>query len=285
MSGVSGSDRISRDQFDVVLKDYESKVLKLIPGYKSISVSGSYNSDLSKQDFGDMDLIVQFDTPLSKKDLKMLMVNFFNTLPHNVVLPFTSEKYAGKRTYNSGEIVTINYPQGNGKSVQIDNIISLSDTETTFKQKFLDMPANKQGLILGLIKVAVQIEDNIEDRLGINFPSISTDEVYEFNLSSVELQLRGVEYKMIDSKFKQYGKEVLWRTRDWDFVVKLLDKYNLDTSFEDLLEQVKELVKDTRARTRIVGVFKTMITVKSGEVGTQKGQDKIDSIKLIETLV
>ena len=70
MSGVSGSNRINRKDFVSVLNIYRKEVLEKIPGFISVSVSGSFESNQSKADFGDMDLIVQFRSNDNKKDLK-----------------------------------------------------------------------------------------------------------------------------------------------------------------------------------------------------------------------
>jgi cytidyltransferase-like protein len=286
MSGVSGSNRITRKNFPNVLKDYENKVLKNIPGYKSLEISGSYNSDKSKNDFGDMDIITHFETHLDKKELKKQIAEYFKSLPDNVAVPFTSDKYKGRKYYNSGEIVTINYPQPDG-TVQIDNIIALDKTELKFKKEFLDMPAEKQGLVLGLIKIAIQENDPQEliSRLGIKVPEIESNEKYEFNLSSVELSLRAVVEEEINGRIKQTKKRPLWKSRDWKFVGKILSRYKLDTSFEDLVQQAETIVRDRRGLQRIVGIFKSMITVKSGEVGTPKGVNKEKAIKRIEKIL
>ena len=62
MSGSTGADRIqSREHFKKFLASYE-KVVKQFPGFVSIKPSGSYNSNLSKQDFGDIDLITHIES-------------------------------------------------------------------------------------------------------------------------------------------------------------------------------------------------------------------------------
>ena len=287
MSGVTGSDRVSRTQFDTILSHYKREVLSKIPGFVSVETSGSYNSDMSKTDFGDMDLIVHFKTSMTKGELKKSLMQYFLSLPDSIIIPFQSEKYKGKKAYNSGEIVSINYPQGDGKTVQIDNIIALDEIEVQFKKSFLDLPAEKQGLILGLVKIAM-MEDNAETlikKLSIPHIKLKDGEEYEFNLSSSFLQLRAVTNATIDGKIKQVDKRVLWSTQNWDFVSKLLNKYNLNDSFEGLVQQAERIVKNKRGLNRIVGIFKSMITVKSGEVGTPKGFNKEKAIERIEQLL
>ena len=48
---------------------------------------------------------------------------------------------------------------------------------------------------------------------------------------------------------------------------------------------IKKKVKNKRGLQRIVGVFKSMISVKSGEVGTPKGFNKESAIKKIESIL
>lgn len=287
MSGVSGSNRVSRVDFENILLDYKKKVLEKLPGFVSVETSGSYNSDMSKTDFGDMDLIVHFQTDLNKSQLKKQLMDIFLSMPDSITVPFQSEKYKGKKAYNSGEIVSINYPQGKNGTVQIDNIIALDANEVKFKKSFLDLPAEKQGLVLGLVKIAIMENSPLElmNRLGISPIAIKDIEEYEFNLSSSYLQLRAVTNETIDGKIKQVDKRVLWSTQDWDKVTHLLKGYNLNDSFEGLVQQAERKVKNKRGLNRIVGIFKSMITVKSGEVGTPKGINKEKAIERIEKLL
>ena len=165
MSGVAGADRVkSRQDYQKFLASYKNIISKF-PGFVSIQPSGSYNSNLEKNDFGDIDLITHIKSSKNKKEVKQDLVHFFEKMPDTVITAFTSEKHAGRRSYNSGEIVTVRYhDHALGYSAQIDNIIALDHVEAGFKQEFLDMPAEKQGLVLGLVKIAA-----IEDMLTI-FP-------------------------------------------------------------------------------------------------------------------
>jgi len=155
MSGVAGADRVkSRQDFQHFLQDYK-RLISLFPGFVSVTPSGSFNSNLEKQDFGDIDLIVHIKSPLDKAQVKKQLQAFFMKEPETKIVPFSSEKHAGKRTYNAGELVSVRYHDDElGYSAQIDNIIALDQSEATFKQQFLDMPAEKQGLVLGLVKIA-----------------------------------------------------------------------------------------------------------------------------------
>jgi len=283
-SGVAGADRVkSREDFKHFLSDYQ-KLISQFPGFTSMVPSGSYNSDATKEDFGDIDLIVHIQSEVDKKELKKQLVDFFHKQPDTVIVGFSNPKYTGKRTYNSGEIVTVRYHDAAlGYSAQIDNIIALDQQEAGFKQQFLDMPAAIQGLVLGLVKIAT-IEtppDQLFEQLGIPNPGpLGKDQEYEFNLSSNELQLRRVQYE--PGTVKQAGREVLWSSTNYADLQKLLYQYNLNVSFEDLLKQIKQNIKNPRSRERIKGVFSSMVSVKSGEVGSPKGAGKERALNLVQ---
>lgn len=284
MSGVSGSDRISRKDFDKVLKDY-TKVISKFPGFKSIEASGSFKSDKSKQDFGDMDLIVHIESTKDKKELKKDLVNFFKDMPDNIIVPFNSTKYKGRKTYNSGEIVTISYPQlKSGKTVQIDNIIALDKLEADFKRDFLNMTAQKQGLILGLMKVALTETsyEKLLPKLGIKFDKLDKDQEYEFNLSSKEIQLRKVTYE--PGTLKQKSRDIIWTSRDWGKLEKILYQFDLNLEFDDMINNIKSKLKLQRSKNRMAGVFRSMVSVKSGEVGTDKGKIKQAAIDKVNKI-
>jgi hypothetical protein len=276
MSGVAGADRVkSRADFQHFLQDYK-QLISLFPGVVSVTPSGSYNSNPDKQDFGDIDLIVHIKSTLDKAQVKKQLQAFFMKEPETKIVPFSSEKHAGKRTYNAGELVSVRYHDDElGYSAQIDNIIALDQSEASFKQQFLDMPAEKQGLVLGLVKIATIETDPqiLFKKLGIRAPQLTEDnQEYEFNLSSVELQLRKVTYK--PGTYEQQSREVVWTSRDFDDLQKLLYQYDLNGTFSELLAQTKSTIRNPRSSNRIKGVFDSMITVKSGEVGTAKGAGK-----------
>lgn len=298
MSGVAGATRIkSRIDFCQFIDSY-SKLIEQFPGFVSLRASGSFNSDSSKQDFGDIDLIVHIDSTKPKPALKKDMQKFFEAQSDSVIVPFTSQKYNGKRSYNSGEIVTVRYFDPNlGYSVQIDNIIALDANEADFKQHFLDFTATKQGLILGLVKIStVETEPKeLFARLGIDIAVLDPgelihveapfgsdyDQEYEFNLSSSELQLRKVTY--VHSSYAQAYRTVIWKSQRIQDLASLLYQYDLNADFDSLLLQSKTTVHNSRSFKRIPGVFTSMISVKSGEVGTKKGDEKTLAIKKVQS--
>ena len=292
MSGVAGADRVrSRQDFDHFIQDYK-RLISLFPGFVSMTPSGSYNSNPDKQDFGDIDLIVHISSNLSKADVKKQLQAFFMKEPETKIVPFSSEKHAGKRTYNAGELVSVRYhDDALGYSAQIDNIIALDHNEAGFKQQFLDWPAEKQGLILGLVKVATIETDpsKIFRSLGIQVnTNIEANQEYEFNLSSVRIELRLSTYDpelLKQGTYKTIKSEVVWQSQNFDDLKKILWQYDLDQPFDGLLAQVKQTIKNPRSGQRIKGVFASMITVKSGEVGTAKGAGKEAALaKINQTL-
>jgi hypothetical protein len=284
MSGVAGAERIrSRADFDAFAASYKPLIAKF-PGFVDLRKSGSYNSDPNKQDFGDIDLIAHIQSNDDKAVTKKKLQAFFHAHPETTIVPFTSVKHAGKRSYNSGEIVTVRYHDDRlGYSVQIDNIIAKDPVEAEFKQSFLDMPAEKQGLVLALVKIATIETDPqvLFKRLSIKAPALTEpDQEYEFNLSSVRLELRKVTYE--PGTVKQAGREVVWYSQNYSDLQRLLYQYDLNQSFDQLVLQAQKTVRNPRSKHRILGVFASMITVKSGEVGTAKGDKKLTSLDKIK---
>lgn len=281
MSGVAGGDRILKKDVMDITNSY-IKILREFPKFVTYKLSGSLSSS-NKIDFGDIDLIIQFNGD-NKKEIKKELIEFLTSLPNDIILPFKSDKYKNKRYYNSGEIITILFPQSKNKCIQIDNIICLSPDEMNFKKEFLDLPAEKQGLFLGLIKTIL-----IENTLEKVFPymnSINTNlnknQEFEFNLSSSKLELRKVD---LDDNYKTLKKEVVWKSTNWNYVKKLLLNYKIESSFEELLNDIKLKLKHERSFNRLVGLFNSMVSVKSGEKGTLKGDQKLYAKKLVENLL
>jgi len=284
MSGVAGGNRIEKQDVRNTFNRYVEEVLSTIPGFKKATLSGS-TKNLSKPDYGDLDLVIWFEGN-DKREVKQRIITKISSLPQDVIVPFKSEKNLGKRHYNSGELISILYPVVGKENefIQIDNIVALSEEEYTFKESFLDLPAEKQGLLIGLAKVILLEEEPREvfNRMGITgLPKIKKGEELEFNLSSVKLTLRKVKL----DNFKEVSREEIWATANWGLIKILFRKYNIDGSFEDMLDSVSRNLQNSRSKKRVVGVFKSMITVKSGEVGTPKGTNKESALeKVSQTL-
>jgi nicotinamide mononucleotide adenylyltransferase len=284
MSGVAGGNRILKQDVQSTFDAYVDQVLKHIPGFKKASLSGSVKAG-SKADFGDLDIITWFEGD-DKKEVKQRIIDAINKLPQNIIVPFRSEKYTGRRYYNSGELISVLFPI-TGKQdefIQVDNIIALTEEESVFKGSFLDLPAEKQGLLIGLAKVILLEQDpqDVFRRMGISTPTkLGKGEEYEFNLSSVKLSLRKVQLE----NFKEVSREELWSTTSWGIIRILFQGFNTDGSFEDLLDDIARKLNNPRSKKRIAGIFKSMVSVKSGEVGTAKGKSKEDALeKVSQTL-
>ena len=280
MSGVAGGNRIKREDVQSTFNDYTKRVLEKIPGFLNATLSGSIKTG-AKADFGDLDIITSFKGD-SKQEVKQRIIDSVTSLPSSLIVPFKSPKYAGRKYYNSGELISVLFPITGqpGQYIQVDNIIALSQEEHNFKNMFLDLPAEKQGLLIGLVKTVLLEEDskNVFRRLGIfNLQSLQEGEEYEFNLSSVNLSLRKVKLE----NFKEISREIIWGSADWSLVEKLLQNFNLDATFEELLDEINNKLKNPRSKKRVAGIFKGMVSVKSGEVGTPKGTNKERAIKLV----
>jgi len=281
MSGVAGGDRIEAPHVRPTTDNYVSNVLSKFPGFTSADISGSFNYG-NKEDFGDIDLIVHIKGD-DKKNIKQQLADYFASLPDSTIVPFKSSKYKGRKYYNAGELVSVLFPQSSysDKTVQIDNIVAITPEESIYKRRFLDYPAEKQGLMIGLIKT-IMLEEQPEavfNRMGINAPPLEENQEYEFNLSGVRLELRIVT---LGENYKELNRKSVWQSMSWNDVVRLLQKYDLNAEFEDLVRDVKLSLANPRSKHRIKGMFNSLVTIKSGEVGTAKAERKATTAKLID---
>jgi len=285
MSGVAGGDRISNDHVDSTAKSYIDTVLSRFPGFVSADISGGVAA--GKKDHGDIDLIVHIEGN-DKRAIKKELQNYLENQSVNKILPFRSEKYKGRRSYNAGELVSVLYPQTDaGKTAQIDNIVAITKDESVFKKSFLDWPAEKQGLVLGLVKVAIQeanatnTVEKLFAKLGLDIPQ--TEKVVEFNMSGTELQLR--TYRKNDMGREVKGsREVLWSSTNWHYLDSLLWQYDLTKSFEELLNDAQNTLKHPTSKQRVKGMFNSMVSIKSGEVGTPKAVRKQKTIDMVNAM-
>ncbi len=285
MSGVAGGDRISNDHVNSTAKSYIDTVLSRFPGFVSADISGGVAA--GKKDHGDIDLIVHIEGN-DKRAIKKELQNYLENQSVNKILPFRSEKYKGRRSYNAGELVSVLYPQTDaGKTAQIDNIVAITKDESVFKKSFLDWPAEKQGLVLGLVKVAIQeanatnTVEKLFAKLGLDIPQ--TEKVVEFNMSGTELQLR--TYRKNDMGREVKGsREVLWSSTNWHYLDSLLWQYDLTKSFEELLNDAQNTLKHPTSKQRVKGMFNSMVSIKSGEVGTPKAVRKQKTIDMVNAM-
>jgi hypothetical protein len=314
MSGSTGNEKIqSRDTFDLIHKSY-SEFIEAYPLLQSVEITGSYNSDTEKKEFGDMDLVVNLDYTKDEKLVEVIgeaisknsetkkpkeeatvtkgavKEHFIEWLANNndgCIVPFLTN---GELFGNPGEMVTISYQvDKDTPACQIDNMVALSVDEAEFKKQFLDFPADKQGLMLGLVKTVMQ-EDGIKkvfDRIDVTLETeLPEGTEYEFNLSSKELTLRKIEYDVEqykNGKFEELSRTSMQTWKDFKILDNLLgEEYVINSTFEELIEIADAKLKNPRSRGRALGVFKSMISVKKGEAGKAKGDAKTKAIELME---
>jgi hypothetical protein len=284
MSGAAGGTRIPRAAVDQTVKDFVNKVLSKIPGFKSAKISGSYNQPV-KQDFGDIDLVVSIEGDKPKKEVKKMIVDYFEGLSDKELPYLNTEKHKGKKAINHGEIITNLYPISGmpGEFVQIDNIIAVSESEGDFKKVVLDYPAEIQGLILGLVKTPLLEEDpeQVFKRMGIkDVPSLGPNQEYEFHLDTSGLSLKIVT---LDENYRQLDSNIVWESTKWEDVKRLLKDFNLDGTFDQFIKKIKTF-KNPRSKNRVKGFFKTSIKVGPAEQGTPKGDGKQQALDTVAAL-
>lgn len=279
MSGSIGGHRISRADVQPTLEAYIDKVLSKFPGFQDCAITGSYNAG-TKKDHGDIDLVVY----INHKDLKTLKKSFkeyLEKLPDNVTIPFATGKRQGDKAQLFGSIVTCGFPiAGTSYPVQIDNILVTTRKDATFQKSFLNLDAQKQALFQGLVRVLLlhNDKDKIFKHFGLEeYPEPRPDQEYEFVLSTAGLSLRIVD---LSPDYRELSRTEVWRSNDWEDVKWLLKDYNMDFTYEKLLNKVSKNIQDDRSRRRIVGIMKSMIRVGPGEVGTPKGDAKEAGIQL-----
>ena len=285
MSGSIGGDRIKRTQVQPTVDKYEKEVLKGFPGYQKYEITGSYNVG-TKSDHGDIDLCVW----VNGGDIKAVKKNFkkyLESLPEDITPAFRWGRKEGEKAQLYGSIVTCQTPifGEEDKFVQVDNIIVLTRQELDFQKTFLNLNAQLQTLVTGLVKVLDKgKKEKAFKQLGIDgLPDLESNQEFEFVVSTQALSLRKVT---LSDEMKQTKREEIWRTFDWNLVEDLLNisldgKYDPKLSYEELMDITADVYKnDERVRRRICGIIKSMINVGPGEIGTPKGDGKIAGIKL-----
>jgi hypothetical protein len=284
MSGAAGGTRIPRAAVEQTVKDFVNNILSKIPGFKSAKISGSYNQPV-KQDFGDIDLVVSIEGDKPKKEVKKMIVDYFEGLSDKELPYLNTEKHKGKKAINHGEIITNLYPISGmpGEFVQIDNIIAVSESEGDFKKVVLDYPAEIQGLILGLVKTPLLEEDpeQVFKRMGIkDVPSLGPNQEYEFHLDTSGLSLKIVT---LDENYRQLDSNIVWESTKWEDVKRLLKDFNLDGTFDQFIKKIKTF-NNPRSKNRVKGFFKTYIKVGPAEQGTPKGDGKQQALDTVAAL-
>lgn len=282
MSGSIGGSRIQTKQVKPTVENYIDKVLKGFDGYKSCDTTGSYNviMKLGQEKpggHGDIDLVVHIENSDLKK-CKQDFKKYLESLPDELTPKFTFGNNKGKKAQLYGAIVTCGFPIAGeeGKYVQIDNVIVPDEASKKYQKTFLDLNAQKQALIQGLVRVIMTHEDKEPIWKHFNFegfPEPAKDQEYEFVVSPSALSLRLVT--LTPERKEDSKKRVeLWRSNNWEDIEWLLRDYDVTGTAEECLEKVAERITDQRSRDRIVGVVNSMIRVGPGETGTPKGDAK-----------
>ena len=166
MSGAAGGVTINKEDLKATIRDYRENVLKPLNLDKSYNITGIRRRP-EKNVFGDIDIVISFPGG-DKKDLKqefakhLSQIDKIPTIPHKKNLKY----------FIHGSIVTTLYPiiGKEGQYVQIDNIVTASEDEGKFTYSMLDLPAQEQGLALGLAKtIFTELNDNQIKQLFKNY--------------------------------------------------------------------------------------------------------------------
>ena len=282
MSGAAGGVTINKEDLKATIRDYRENVLKPLNLDKSYNITGIRRRP-EKNVFGDIDIVISFPGG-DKKDLKqefakhLSQIDKIPTIPHKKNLKY----------FIHGSIVTTLYPiiGKEGQYVQIDNIVTASEDEGKFTYSMLDLPAQEQGLALGLAKtVFTELNDNQIKQLfkDLNIPQdIETPgegEEYDFNLNTSELSLRIVPVG-------QNGGREIWKSTKFSDIKTLLKSLGVNIEkdkFEDMIQVIKNF-KNRRSIERLKGMFTRNIRVGDAEVGRDKGIAKQKSIDTVSSL-
>lgn len=288
MSGSIGGSRIPTKKVRPTVDNYIDKVLKGFNGYKSCDTTGSYNVIMKlgqekKEGHGDIDLVVHIDNSDLKK-CKQDFKKYLESLPDDITPPFVFGTNKGKKAQLYGAIVTCGFPIDGDESkyVQIDNVIVSDEASKIYQKTFLDLNAQKQALIQGLVRVILTHEDKDTIWKHFNFegfPEPAKDQEYEFVVSPSALSLRLITLTP-DRKEDSKKRVELWRSNNWKDIEWLLRDYDVNGTAEECLMKIEKRITDQRSRDRIVGVVNSMIRVGSGEKGTPKGDAKQSFIDL-----
>ena len=283
MSGAAGGVTINKEDLKATIRDYRENVLKPLNLDKSYNITGIRRRP-EKMVFGDIDIVLSF--PQGEK--KQLKKDFANHLAQVEKIPTMPHK-KNLKYFIHGSIVTTLYPivGKEDQYVQIDNIIAASEDEGKFTYSMLDLPAQEQGLALGLAKAVftelnpTQVNQLFKD---LNIPQpIETPtegEEYDFNLNTSELSLRIVPIG------KNGGREI-WKSSKFSDIQTLLNSLGVDIEkdkFDTIIQTVKGF-KNRRSIDRLKGMFARNIRVGSAEVGRDKGmakQQSLDKVAMLE---
>jgi len=281
MSGAAGGSRIKKEDLKATIRDYRDNVLKPLGLDKSYNITG-VRSRPEKDIFGDIDVVVSFPGG-DKKELKQTLAKFIEQV--NKVPGIPQKK--NKKYFIHGSIVSILYPISGKENeyVQIDNIVTASKDEGKFTYKMLDLPAQEQGLALGLVKaVFTELDKNQVDKLFkdlkiTNIEKPGEGEEYDFSLNPSELTLKIVKTGTNDGK-------TIWTSNKFSDIKIVLSALGIDIEkdkFDTIISKIKKF-KNRRSIDRLKGMYTRNIRVGDAEVGLDKGIKKQQSLDTVNAL-
>jgi glycerol-3-phosphate cytidylyltransferase-like family protein len=281
MSGAAGGSRIKKEDLKATIRDYRDNVLKPLGLDKSYAITG-VRSRPEKEIFGDIDIVISFPEG-NKKELKQTLASFIEQV--NKIPEIPQKK--NKKYFIHGSIVSILYPiyGKENEYVQIDNIVAASKEEGKFIYKILDLPAQEQGLALGLVKAVFseldqnQIDELFKDLDLSNIEKPGEDEEYDFNLNPSELSLKIVKKGTSDGK-------TIWTSNKFSDIKTVLSALGIDIEkdkFDTIISKIKKF-KNRRSIDRLKGMYTRNIRVGDAEVGLEKGIKKQQSIDVVNAL-
>ena len=282
MSGAAGGSRINKENLKDTIRDYRDNILKPLGLDKSYKITG-VRSRPEKNIFGDIDVVVSFPGG-DKKELKQNLANFLEQVNEIPEIPSKNNK----KYFIHGSIVSILYPIAGKENeyVQIDNIVTSSQEEGKFTYRMLDLPAQEQGLALGLVKaIFSELDENQIQKLfrDLNIPKDieqpGEGEEYDFSLNPSELTLSIVP-------IGKGGGQTIWKSSKFSDVKTILDALGIDIEkdkFDTIISKIKKF-KNRRSIDRLKGMFTKNIRVGNAEVGLDKGIKKQQSLDTVNSL-
>ena len=307
MSGSIGASRIPTKSVKNTLSNYNTQVLFAVKGYKEACPTGSfvkyYNTRTEKEDgHGDIDLVVYVKPKEgeSLQDVKRRFVRTCEILDDSVTVPFTHGKNIGKKVQMYGDIITVqypickNYPDEEQKYVQIDNMIVTNEKEYYFMQQFLSLPAIEQSLITASMRV-VPTNEIIKFFTDMGLSEVIPQNIEENQRLEIVIGTRQWSLRLVtlDENNKEIKKkrQVLFSNSSiaiFNYMIHYFYLYNVSyvedfqKDYTYILEHVYDKYKDYHDANvyfnRIIGILKSICTVKPGEVGTLKEVNKMNSI-------
>lgn len=283
MSGSIGANRILHQQVKPTVDHYLEKVLKPYKNFRKAVITGSYNTG-TKKDYGDIDLILYLSNENGTKtdrEVKQEFKDYLLSLPEDTLETFKGGRYKGRKVSGTGDIVIISYPvvgtDDKSQTVQVDNVIVVSEEDLYYRENFSNLPGEKQALLMGLAKVVldeidVSVRKSLFKELKIDSTyKLKEDQELEFTLSPKGLLLRAVT---LDSSKKELGRDQLWESKKWTDVNKVLGTIcNVNKSFQEIVDEIRNTLS-TRSKRRIQGMFNNVLIIGKGEEGTVKGITK-----------